>query len=369
MIRQLIENTIHDAEEAQRELDTYNYHQSRINETSDALAQKEREKNDLTLRLNELNTGCQVLTRQEEHLQKAYADVRARYIRRYEDTNKTITLTDWFKLWQNSPESLKLRITEMIQQWTQLNADIGKTQQALVENTATLAGNRQREALLEANIQWTRQNREQRMKLRKEGEQQYHRALEGQTVKDYEAAHRLNRDEAAHACAQYQEASHKATVALALLQGKRAGLQAQGQHIDAETVAERSELDLWIRRYNTNHPPVQYSELERAFSGETDWNAIRHEVRETHIESIVEQALVNALRSDILHMQSTATQPAAGNNEPSRDSLVAQLAQLEQQYHEVSLQIAEQEMALRRNALYKTRLAAEEQALQDLADK
>ena len=158
-------------------------------------------------------------------------------------------------------------------------------------------------------------------------------------------------------------------MALALLQGKRAGLQAQGQHIDAETVAERSELDLWIRRYNTNHPPVQYSELERAFSGETDWNAIRHEVRETHIESIVEQALVNALRSDILHMQSTATQPAAGNNEPSRDSLVAQLAQLEQQYHEVSLQIAEQEMALRRNALYKTRLAAEEQALQDLADK
>lgn len=369
MIRQLIENTIHDAEQAQRELDTHNYHQKRINEISDILAEKERTKNDLALRMNELNTACQVLAHQEEQLQKAYSTIRDRYTHHYEETNKIITLNDWFKLWQSNPKSLQLRISELVQRWDNLNANRARAQKELEVTTATLEGNRKREALLEATIQWAQDNREQRKRMRNETEHQSNHALDGQSLKDYEETQRQAHEEAILAYRLQQEVHQKASLAQALLEGHFKELQDQGRHIDEETATKRSALDIWIRQYNTNHPPVQYAELERAFSGETDWNDVRRKIRQTHIEAIVEQALVDSLRSDILYMQSTSLQPATGSNEPTREGLITQLSQLEQQYREVSLQIAEQETLLRRNALYKARLMAEDEAFQDLANK
>lgn len=57
MLQQLMEKTGVDAEDAQKELDTFNYHQSNINALNEKIALKEQEKDEIAVRLNEVNHG------------------------------------------------------------------------------------------------------------------------------------------------------------------------------------------------------------------------------------------------------------------------------------------------------------------------
>lgn len=369
LLRQLIENTAYDADDAQKELDDYNFNQTRINEISEQLSHKEQQKNDLTVRLNEVNTSCQVLARQVEQTRQARTQMQDAYTQLYERLTNLITINEWYAQWQENPEGLRLRIQQMMETWQRLNADIQQLveQQHVVQ--AQLTDRQQSCAYLDSINLQVREDNERRRIIWKEGESRYQRMLGQQEVGEYFATLHQQLLQAQEKEAQHREKTQEAEKRLAQLQGRQQELVAQNTALDSETVSQRSQLDVWMRKFNANHPPVQYAELERAFALEKDWNATRQKVRGVRIEAMLEEARVDALRSTIVALQAEGMRPSNAENADVLESLVAQQKQLEKQRQDVLMQLAEQRIALNRHEECTARLKAEEEELYAISDK
>ena len=363
MIRQLIENTALDADQAQKELDEFNYHQTRINEVSEQLAQKEQQQNDLTMRLNEVNTACQVLARQTEQTRQNHSELQERFTQLYEQLGGYLTIGEWYVQWQKSHEGLRLRIEQMMEDWNRLNTEIQQLKRKQEKLDTLLEEKRNTCSYLDNLILQIRDAEEKRHNLRKEGEKTYETMLGQMEVKDFFDLHYQNLTEARKISEQQRETTQKTALELAEMNGRQQELIAQGRALDTATVEERSRLDVWIRQFNANHPPVQYAELERAFAQDKDWNETRRTVRGLRIEAMLEQARVDALRSAIVALQAEGIRPSSDNAEEVLESIVSQQKQLEKQRQEVLMQIAEQQIALNKHQECTERLKAEEEEL------
>ena len=106
MLQQLMEKTGVDAEDAQKELDTFNYHQSNINALNEKIALKEQEKDEIAVRLNEVNTGCQVVAYRVEQLQQSLSRTNGQYSELFEEIDKMMAISNWYKVWTENPENL-----------------------------------------------------------------------------------------------------------------------------------------------------------------------------------------------------------------------------------------------------------------------
>ena len=369
MLRQLIEQTARDADDAQRELDEYNFHQTRINEISEELTRKEQQKNDLTVRLNEVNTGCQVMAGRVERLLKQRSEYQEKYTQLYENLSNIITLPEWFREWQVSHEGMRMKIEQMMSRWKNINQEINDKKHKREVAEAMLADKRGNIMYIDALLLLIRDKREQQNTLRKEGEQLLDRTLHGQSVKSYWDTHCQSYLEAKNAEDQQREVTHQALTQAAQDESMLKLLTEKGKNLDERTVEERSALDVWMRKFNANHPPVQYIELEHAFEGDKDWSKIRSEVRKTRIESMLEQSRVDQLRSTIVALQAEGHQVPKPDAEDPLESLVAQQKQLEKQHQEVLMQIAEIELTLRNHEECKERLKAEEDEMYDVFGK
>lgn len=363
MLRQLIENAEREVDIATKELDEYNFHQTRINEIAEELTRKEQYKNDLTLRLNEVNTGCQVMAQQVENYRQLKAANHELYSHLYEKLDKWITLGDWYGQWQKSHEGLRQRIIKMLETWQRLNASIPQLKQQQERVTAVLEEKRMTSAYLDALLLQIRDFNEKQRTLCKEGEKTYEKLLGKQEVKDFFDANYQQLLQAKKEEEEQRDSMHEAREQLAAMTGRRDELVETCNLLDAETAAERSRLDVWMRQFNANHPPVQYAELERAFDTEMDWNAIREQVRGLRIEAMLEQARVDALRSAIVALQAEGIRPSTENTDEAMASIVAQQKQLEKQRQEVLMQLAEQRIALHTHEQCVARLKAEEEEL------
>ena len=368
LLRQLIENTAYDADDAQKELDDYNFNQTRINEISEELARKEQHKNDLTVRLNEVNTSCQVLARQVEQTRQMRSNLQEDYTQLYERLTNLITINDWYTEWQDSHEGLQLRIEKMMDTWKHLNEDILRMKQAEEVLQTHLEEKRNTCAYLDSLNLIVREDNERRRSILKEGEKTYESMLGQQEVKDYFSTNHQLLLQARKKEKEHLEATHEAQIRLSGLQGRLQELTTQGHTFDAEAVSERSQLDIWMRKFNANHSPVQYAELERAFATEKDWNATREKVRSVRIEAMLEQARVDALRSTIVALQAEGMRPSNSENEDVLESLVAQQKQLEKQRQDILMQLAEQRIALNTHEECTERLKAEEEELYAMTD-
>ena len=368
LLRQLIENTAYDADDAQKELDDFNFNQTRINEISEELIRKEQHKNDLTVRLNEVNTSCQVLARQVEQTRKTRASLQENYTQLYERLTNLININDWYTDWQNNHESLQLRIEKMMDTWKHINEDIQRMRRQEEVVQTHLENKRNTCAYLDALNLIVREDNERRRTIQKEGENTYESMLGQQEVKDYFSTNYQILLDARKKEKEHLETTHNEQVRLSELLGRQQELTSQGLTFDAEAVAERSQLDIWMRKFNANHSPVQYAELERAFAIEKDWNATREKVRGVRIEAMLEQARVDALRSAIVAMQAEGMRPSNSEDENILESLVAQQKQLEKQRQDILMQLAEQRIALNAHEECTQRLKAEEEELYAMTD-
>ncbi|MDE5788342.1 MAG: hypothetical protein K2H79_07370, partial [Bacteroidaceae bacterium] len=126
--------------------------------------------------------------------------------------------------------------------------------------------------------------------------------------------------------------------------------------------------DVWMRKFNANHPPVQYAELERAFASDKDWNELRTQIRNMRIEAMLEQTRVDRLRSEVVALQAEGVRP--GHEETDLlESLVSQQKQLEKQRNEVMMQLAAQHITINKHKECTTQLKAEEEELYEQANK
>lgn len=369
MIRQLIENAVRDADDAQKELDEYNFHQTRINEVMEELTRKEQHKNDLTTRLNEVNTGCQVMARQVEHRRQLRSRQQTTFTHLYERLNSLITLNEWYSAWKNNHEGLRLRIEQMMEQWVKLNHDISDiTHRQDIIRTA-LEHKQAACTFLDMMALQIREERERRKTIRKEGEKTYENMLGQKSVKEYFDANYQLLQAAEEKKRLHLEEMQKALIELAELQGRQKELSTQGESLDAGTISERSKLDIWMRQFNANHPPVQYAELERTFADNKDWNATRETVRAIRMEALLEQARVDALRSTIVALQAEGMRPSGSEDDMTMESLVTQQKQLEKQRQDVLMQLAEIQLTLNKHEECVARLKAEEEELYAMIDK
>ncbi len=103
MLQQLMEKTGVDAEDAQKELDTFNYHQSNINALNEKIALKEQEKDEIAVRLNEVNTGCQVVAYRVEQLQQSLSRTNGQYSELFEEIDKMMAISNWYKSMDGKP--------------------------------------------------------------------------------------------------------------------------------------------------------------------------------------------------------------------------------------------------------------------------
>ena len=362
LLQQLIENAARDADEALHELDQYNFHQTRINEINEQLNQKEQALADLTVRLNEVNTGCQVLSRQNEQIRQIQNHLQGQYTQRYEQVRKLITLRDWFTTWQGNHDAIILRINTMMEKWQSINAEIQAAEQKLTTAKATLNEKQATSNFLRSLIHNISEEEKSRSTLRNEGNRQLDFMLGGRTVKEhFDLGFR-----------QYEEANKEELEQreqMSQIQQRMSAVKAQEQllkdvttTLDAEATQCQAKLDVWLRQYNANNLPVQYSELEHTFSSGRDWNAIRTSLRELHSESRLEQANVEHLRSEIVALQAEGILSSTDEDTAqAMEDLTSQQKRLEYQHNQILMQLAQHEKTLQNDETNKAQLRVEEE--------
>ena len=147
LLRQFIENVSREAETAEKELETFTFHQSSIARISEELQKHEQRKSEINVRLGELNTGCQVLSREKMQLVSRLDNINKRFTRIYENMQSGITIKDWYSLWQKSPEQVYEQIQKLTAEWSFVEQEIAAKQALLdVRQTdGTLADTQGRE--------------------------------------------------------------------------------------------------------------------------------------------------------------------------------------------------------------------------------
>lgn len=356
MLKQLIEKIGQDAEEAQKELDAFNFHQNSINHINEQISQKEAEKSDVIVRLNEVNTGCQVMAGQVEQLQQRIGKANEKHSRLYDELDKQITLPDWYNEWRDNPENLHIRIQQQMEKWNQLNRDILKEQTETDQKKLLLQATEDAMHTLDLRIAALEEDLAATGNLQKEHSNTYQKLFGSKETKD--AFHDMHR---AMALAQEQERRQATKAQQAQketdeLHGALQALQHTGKSLEQRLAEERSELDLWIRKFNASHPPVQYTELERVFTSDKEWGALRTEIRDLKIEMALTQNKVDEIQSALIAHQSESTRPSTKDTTDTHANLMAQQEELEKKRKE----------ALRQIAVYDARQQAHERALEQM---
>ena len=347
MMQQLIEKTALDSEEAQKTLDAFNYHLNAISTLGNEIQQNQQQANDLSVRLNEVNTACQVMARQVEQLNQRISSTTQDFSRRYTELDKIITIPDWLRSWKQNPEALKLRIQGMMDRWNDNQQNI-RLKEAEVERLKTELDN-----LNQAVTRTTADIAAQETLCQKADEQisKWTNLVE-KLWGDEEGKTQFNRQQEALLAQQelWMKCMDRTREQMRRLMELKAQLQFCNDNIqDASTrlANEHLGLDLWMGRYNAAHPPVQITELERVLADGKDWNELRQQVRDIAYEQATTQAKVDSIRAEIVELQAEGTKMSTDNGDQEQEHLHQQQDTLEKQRQEILRQIAQYEEQLR----------------------
>lgn len=345
LIGQLIENTARNAEKAEKELSAFNYHQTLITQLSERLQTTELRKNELSTRLNELNTGCQVLAWQTDSIQTMIETENAVYRQTYDDLDRSITIKDWFKGPGNGRENLRNQIQQMMAAWESVNGHINDETQGIDLGKHKLNHLHKKRQMLMAEYDNIAKRMEETVHFADKKRKEHEQVLNGKTPEQYYA----DNVQIVRTAIETEETEREKTRAILADKGRICGRNEHhvqmGKTIAASLTTEREKLDLWIRSFNADNPPVHYQELENVFSSDIDWNAIRHKVRKTEQEQALCQAKVDNLNSRL-----TALQAESGyrdvDEEEAQVSFAAQEESLLKKRRDVMMQIARATVAM-----------------------
>lgn len=346
MMSQLIEKTTSDAEDAEKELNSFTYHLDAISRIGNDIQQLQQTNSELIVRLNEVNTACQVVAGQVERLNHRLAAATRDFSQRYAALDKEVTIIDWYREWTNSSESLKMKIQEMASRWSDLEADIRMREQTISVCSALF--NLLKQAIAEVQLDASTadsqcasaqeqaskaENALQKLLPNTDGKTQFQQAR---------SEYQKQNERLAQKKEEYKE---WLTLYFDIL-AQRKCLDEQVLLNEAQVTEERHVLDLWMQKYNANNPPVQFAELERVLVDDSDWNEVRKTVREVALEMAIVQARVDNLRNQIIALQAEGIRPNKEDFDRSYEDLRQQEEQLDQKRRNILLQIAQLEQRL-----------------------
>ncbi len=345
LLRQLIEKTTDNADKAQKELDTFNYHQGCIYDLSEKIQRLEQKKTELSTRLNEVNTGCQVMAGLTERIQQQIEQESKYYSLTYAQLDRQITITDWLKEWRQSRETLRGRIQKLMNIWRSVNQRIDELRWDLEKEKAQTNDATSSQNLIKAQIE--------RMTGRKTECQQ----LIGEYMKEKEqilgttgARETLMQHyEQMMNCRKAEQTELKETSIMQreadFIQGRIDNYNQENALLSEECQAERLLLDHWIKDFNSQHTPVQYSELEHILNQRRDWNAIREKLHGIEKETIMSQTRYDSLNCRLVALQAEGGRGHV-NTEEMQAMLIVKREEAEGKLREIMTEIARLDVAL-----------------------
>ncbi len=345
MLRQLIENTSSAAEQAQKELDTLNYHQSCIYDLSEKLQIQEQKKGELNIRLNEVNTGCQVMAGAVERIQQLLEQENQNYRTTYSQLERLITINDWLREWKLSREGLKGRIQKLMGTWQTVNHHIEVLNNELAQSKAKLENERTSHNLIKAQIDSLSNRNETCDSLiagfQKEQEEQLGILNAHDTFLNH--FNQMRRDRRAEE--QEQENCSSMQHEIDYIKGRAENYLQTDKLLAEKCASEHNRLDHWIRSFNNQHTPVQYAELERVLGQERDWNALRERLQKAERELIMSQTRCDSLSSQLVALQAEGNIGHQDADELQK-SLVVQRESMEGKRKDILIEIARQTILL-----------------------
>lgn len=340
MMRQLIEKTTIDAENAEKDLNTFTYHLDAISQIGVEVQKLQQQEAELVNQLNEVNTACQANAGHVQRLEQRLKTATQKYSRRYEALGHIITVPDWFKTWKAAPEAMKLQIQNMMDQWAEITQNMHQYEVRLHElkTESTLVGKATEQVILD--MTQLEAEEAQTADIASKTRNALDKLLPQTTGKALftQAEERLT--------AQQQLTEQTRKVYMEELQ-EQLSVEAQIRHLEESThqtedimAADKKELDLWMRRYNAHNPPVQFAELERVLADGRDWTEARNTIRTTTIEQAILQARVEYLRAQIIALQAEGLRATSPDGEAEQAALQQQQEELEAQRRSILRQMA-----------------------------
>ncbi len=349
MIELLIDNTGRTSEEAEKELEDYNFHQQHINRLNEEIAALDALMADNRTYLDNLNTECHIAAAAAEDLQRVINESDHSCSELYTDLDEMVTLSGWFSEWKNNPDGFRMRLTNLHSEWN-------STCTALDEAQRSEAFLREEVKNAEANL--TEENRhvvqcrENRDATRESlhGKREELRRLFGESSPQKET------ETLQLAIAQMREAEQKVlheceagTGSVRQLEGKRDNLLHTRLENQQQLQQKMQELDLFILRFNGSHSPVQFTELEKLFSDERNWKALREKLTELKENRMLAENRLEQARQALLAIQAEPIRPE-DETEATRLALAEELKAKQTELEQIAEQLEACRVRLRSHA-------------------
>ena len=351
LLRQFIENVSRDAESAEKELETFTFHQSSIARISEELQKLEQRKSEINVRLSELNTGLQVLTREVEQTGERLENVNKRFTRIYENMQLDVTIKDWYAIWQNTPEKLHEQIQKLITDWASVEQKIAKQQAILDVELTKLEGMKVQLQLLSRSSAITGKRTEDLQTRKAENLKAYQQMIPDRDAKGLYQSFQ----QTANAAQDNYEAERKQTESIRhetdIMQGRHDYYLAHIERLEGEQKQFNERLDLWMHGFNLQHPPVQIGELDEVFADGKDWSLIRSSLKQVSTDMLLCQAKVEDLNSRIIALDTedghcSITSDVQENIAAKQQALTKQRSETMMQIARLAVQLEEHERAL-----------------------
>ncbi len=261
-IRLLAEGAGQELKEAEKDLETYNFHQ---------MAESRQQ-------IDSRRTELKIAAAAAEDLQAAILLSDRSCSTLYADLGDMVTLSGWFADWKKNPDNFRLRLSALHADWT--------------ATCAALEDAARREAALRDELKNARENEAEARKRCADCRERLGAASEQLQAKQSEMRHlfgdatpeselaalnvRVKEARTAEAAARKQ--SEEALMGLQAAEARLRGLAEERDKCRKAHREKSQALDLWIARFNTAHPPVTFEELTRLFTADTDRKALREHI-------------------------------------------------------------------------------------------
>ena len=352
LLRQFIENVSRDAETAEKELETFTFHQSSIARVSENLQKLEQQKGEINVRLGELNTGCQVLTRELEQTEQRLDNINKRFTNIYESMQLIVTIKDWYTIWKNKPEQIYEQIQKLIADWNNVEQDIASKQNALELETEKLEGLKTQLQTLSRFSTILSSRTEDIQKRKAENLKAYQQLIPSHDDKSLHQAHVQAVRTAQERYEQERDEMDSIRHSADIMQGRHDYYLSHIEKLEGEQKELGEKLDLWMHGFNLHNPPVQASELDEVFADGKDWSQIRSSLKQINADTLLCQAKVEDLNSRIIALEtedghcSPSTPDIQENIATKQQALTKQRSETMMQIARLSIQLEEHEKAL-----------------------
>ena len=314
MIQVLIDNTTRAADEADKELETYNYHQQCINKLNEEIEKVITDMDNNKTYLDKTTTEIHIAKASAADLQQVlYVNDRS-CTELYNDLDELITLNSWYDELRTNADELRMKLSNMHRDWNTTCTTLEETQRAADLLREEIKGAESTVEEARHAVESTKFNYDKTQEnLQSKYEEMRH--LFGNSTPKREAE---LLQQAIHQARQQENEIHldfeKTQATLHSLQGNRDNLTQTRLNSQEHLQKKMENLDLLILRYNGTHSPVQFTELARLFNNEKDWKALRLKVAEVKEQHMLAENHLTQARQHLIKLQADPNRP----NEESR---------------------------------------------------